>query len=63
MYVGNLTAPQTNNVNVMGLFFALRERGRRSHGYLAYTRPAIHDVNLPYVKRKLGPHHIHTKLD
>ena len=63
--VGNLTAPQTNNVNVMGLF-PHRDRRRHSHGHRAYTRPTIHDVTLdsllPYVSRKLGPHHIRTKL-
>jgi hypothetical protein len=63
--VGNLTAPQTNNVNVMGLF-PHRERRRRSHGHRTYTSLTIHDVILdsllPYVNRKLGPHHIRTKL-
>jgi hypothetical protein len=63
--VGNLTAPQTNNVNVMGLF-QHRERRRYSHGHRTYTKPTIHDVTfdslLPYVNRKLGPHHIRSKL-
>jgi hypothetical protein len=47
-------------------FFPHRERRRRSHGHRTYTRPTIHDVTfdslLPYVNRKLGPHHIRTKL-
>jgi hypothetical protein len=63
--VGNLTAPQTNNVNVMGLF-PHRDRRNRSHGHRTYTRPTIHDVTLdsllPYVIKKLGLHHIRTKL-
>jgi hypothetical protein len=43
-----------------------RERRTRSQGHRTYTRPTIHDVTynslLPYENRKLGPHHIRTKL-
>jgi hypothetical protein len=60
--VGKLTASQSNKVHVMGFF---PHRDRRSHGHHVYTT-TIHDVTLdsllPYVNRKLYPHHIRTKL-
>jgi hypothetical protein len=60
-----LTASQTNNVNVMGLF-PHRERRRYSHEYRTYTSSNMHDVTLDslllYVNRKLGLNIIHTRL-
>jgi hypothetical protein len=62
--VGHLTSPQTNNVNVMGLF--PNNKRRRHNGHRSYNRPIIHDVTLmsllPYITKPLGPHHIRTKL-
>ena len=63
--VGNLSSPQCSNVNVMELFNTSVRR-KRSHGHRSYNKPNIHDVTfsslLPYVNKKLGIHHIRTKL-
>ena len=63
--IGNISSPQCNNVNVMGLFTNTPRR-KRSHGHRSYNKPIIHDVSfdslLPYMNKPLGPHHIRTKL-
>ena len=63
--IGNISSPQCNNVNVMGLFTNTTRR-KRSHGHRSYNKPIIHDVYLysllPYMNKPLGLHHIRTKL-